>query len=884
MALQEYQEKRDFRRTPEPQGGATPTQSGRSYVIQKHAATRLHYDFRLELDGVLKSWAVPKGPSLDPAERRLAVHVEDHPVAYGSFEGVIPPHEYGGGTVMIWDRGEWEPIGDPHEGYRRGRLKFRLKGRKLRGAWTLVRMRSEGGRENWLLIKEKDDQARAPGQPDILAQKPNSVATRRTMERIAADSDRTWSGDGEPEPPASEPAKRDSKSSAAKAGKARPAHSAGRSRKSSQLDPSKLNRARPSPQPAFIEPQLATLVREVPGGPNWLHELKFDGYRMLAVLRGGNVRLITRREQDWTGRFPGIAEALSALPLEQAILDGELVVLRPDGVSDFQLMQNALRGGKRAGLVYYLFDLPHCGGYDLTRTPLLDRKEFLRRILDGQPPEGSIRYSDHIVGEGATVFQHACRYAMEGIICKQTSAPYESGRTNTWVKVKCVKRQEFVIGGYTDPSGSRIGFGALLLGYYDEQGRLRYCGKVGTGFNASSLRQILKSLKALETKQPPFHQPPRGSEARGAHWTRPELVAEIEFSEWTDDGHLRHPSFQGLREDKSPREVVREEPEAAGNSPPHAGSSGKADARKPPSRSTVKSAASPASTNVAGVTLTNADRVLYPEQGLTKRDLAEYYSRVADHILPHVAGRPLSLVRCPEGQAGECFFQKHLAGNLPPALRGIPVHEKGGTKHYCAIDDLAGLISLVQIGVLEIHTWGSREGDIERPDHIVFDLDPGPDVSWKEVVHAARLVRDHLSGLKLESFVKTSGGKGLHVVVPIRPGPDWEEVKEFASQVASAIAGRQPGKYTAIMSKSKRSGRVFIDYLRNARGATAVAPYSTRARPGAPVSTPLRWDELSRIDGAAAYTVENLPKRLARTEDPWAGYFKTRQTLRQSES
>lgn len=889
MPLQDYRRKRHFDRTPEPQGQQTGGDAGHLYVIQKHAASRLHYDFRLELDGVLKSWAVPKGPSLNPAERRLAVHVEDHPVEYGSFEGVIPREEYGGGTVMLWDHGTWEPVGDPHAGYRRGRLKFKLHGRRLHGGWSLVRMNKNGDRESWLLIKEKDEHARTAGDRDILQEHTRSVTTRRTMEQIAGDPDRsrTRSDGGDQPASGSRSSGRKTVASGKKAATAPAGHS--RSRAASAIeDPSKLRNARRAPLPAFIEPQLATLVKTVPTGDEWLHEMKFDGYRILAVIKNGSVRLITRREQDWTARFPRIAEAVSTLPLKEALLDGELVVLRPDGVSDFQLMQNVLKSGSRANLVYYLFDLPHCEGYDLRRTPLLERKEFLARILRNQPSQGPIRYSDHIAGEGATVYQHACRFALEGIISKRSDSPYESGRTHTWVKVKCLKRQEFVVGGYTDPTGSRPLFGALLLGYHDEQGRLRYCGKVGTGFNTKSIREIHKLLKAIEADRTPFANPPRGAQARGVHWVRPELVAEVEFTEWTDDGHLRHPSFQGLREDKTPREVVREEPETTPRENSDMPATKSRDRSHTPGRNASPARSSTRSTavevSIAGVKLSNPDRVLYPEQGLTKQELAEYYERVADRILPYVAGRPLTLVRCPVGHEGECFYQKHATGRLPPALREISIREKNATRKYLVLDDLAGLIALVQMGTLEIHTWGSRADDLERPDHLIFDLDPGPGVDWPEVIRAARLIREELSEWGLKCFVKTSGGKGLHVLTPITPGPGWDETKAFCKDVASTIAGREPDQFTAVMSKSRRTGRIFIDYLRNGRGATAVAPWSTRARPGAPISAPVGWNELSRIKSAAVYTVQNINKRLnTRSKDPWADFFDSRQSIADQE-
>ncbi|MEW6442804.1 MAG: DNA ligase D [bacterium] len=876
MGLESYRRKRDFRRTPEPSGDVEAGQSLGLYVIQKHAARRLHYDFRLEMGGVLKSWAVPKGPALRKGEKRLAVHVEDHPVEYGDFEGVIPKGEYGGGTVMVWDRGRWEPEGDPEKSYRKGRLSFRLHGEKLKGKWTLVQMHgeaSEGGK-NWLLIKTGEDGA-GPGQGQAKGKRsaPSdlSAATGRTMEEIARAADKVWHSANQSELPeasatkgmTSGPPPRPTPSPPVRPGAVR--HAVERGAEPRLADPSRLPGARKARQPETFRPQLATLVQSVPQGEDWVHEIKYDGYRILCFLRAGKPELVSRNGIDWTGRFPAIAEDAARLPFRDAILDGEIVVLNPDGTTNFQALQNALKGVRSGKIVYYVFDLPHCGGYDLTRTPLTARKELLRGVLGHPDPDSSsLWYGGHVQGKGPTFFEHACRYAVEGVVSKRADSFYEQKRTRSWLKVKCLQRQELVIGGYTDPSGSRPGFGALLVGYHDRDRGLVYAGRVGTGFDDALLRQLARRLKGVETEKPPFANPPRGRDARGVHWAEPVLVAEVAFTEWTEDGVLRHPSFKGLREDKDPSEVVREAVASPGSvSGPGAGAP-----------------AATARDAVAGVKLTNPDRILYPEQGITKSDLAAYYEAVSQRILPHIRGRPLTLVRCPQGRQKKCFYQKHLDETLPEALRGVPIREKDKVETYIVLDDLSGLISLVQLGVLEIHPWGSREDRLEQPDRLVFDLDPDPAVPWQEVVRAAWEVRERLGKLGLASFAKITGGKGIHVVVPLSPRAGWEEAKAFARAVAEGMVRESPGRFVAVMSKQSRKGRIFVDYLRNSRGATSVAPYSTRARPGAPVSTPLAWEELEGEGGAAGRTVNNLPEKLsAARKDPWEGFFSVRQAI-----
>jgi bifunctional non-homologous end joining protein LigD len=842
MGLREYRRKRDFKKTPEPAGqvSAPSRDQERSYLIQKHAASRLHYDFRLELEGVLKSWAVPKGPSLDPADKRLAMHVEDHPLEYGEFEGIIPKGQYGGGTVMLWDRGTWEPVGDPHKSYRAGSLKFTLKGEKLRGGWALVKIgarRKDGDDRSWLLIKERDQQAR-PGQAEsIVASEPKSVATGRTIEQIAAAGDRVWRSNRD-----------------------------GGDR--SSPDPAEVPGARRAALPKFVQPQLATLVERPPDGDGWLHELKHDGYRILARVEHRRAQLFSRNARDWTEKFPTVAEALGRLPVEEAILDGEVTLLLPDGTSSFQALQNFGSGAARGQLAYMVFDLLYLDGRDLTGARLEDRKAALARLLaSANDQAAALRYSDHVVGAGADFFAHACKLGLEGIVSKKRDAPYRGTRGPEWLKIKCLKQQEIVIGGYTEPEGSRIGIGALLGGVF-ESGRLVYVGKIGTGFDNRMLRDLQQRLSRLEQKTSPFASRPAG--AARAHWVKPELVAQVSFSEWTSDGKLRHPAFQGLREDKPADSVVRERPATTEDEM-------KRTARAPRSSRSAKTTAEAV---VAGVRLTHADRVLYPSHGTTKLDLARFYESIAKWILPHLEDRPTTLVRCPEGAHKPCFYQKHVGYWAPESLRQVKIQEKRKVGEYLVVDSLASLIGLVQIGILEIHTWNSVVKRLEQPDRVVFDLDPGPGVEWAQVIECARVIREALHTLELESFVKTTGGKGLHVVAPLVPGPSWDEASAFAGAVADTVARANPRRYITSMAKAERRGKIFIDYLRNIRGATSVAAYSTRATPQATMSVPLTWDELSTKITSDHFTIANVPQRMAGlTADPWAAYWRTRQSL-----
>jgi bifunctional non-homologous end joining protein LigD len=622
--------------------------------------------------------------------------------------------------------------------------------------------------------------------------------------------------------------------------------------------------------PRVIQPQLATLVQEPPLGDDWLYEVKLDGYRLICRVENGNVVLRTRAGNDWTERFPHIAAAAAALPVKQAMLDGEVVVLSPQGISDFQALQNMISRQGDADLLYYAFDLPYCGGYDLTEVPLIERKALLSRLINTLPAGGPIRYSDHIQGDGQNVMAHACHSIVEGMVAKRVNSPYEQRRSDQWLKIKCTKRQEFVIGGWTDPGGARKELGALLLGYYNDAGELVYAGRVGTGYTAESLIELRRALDKVAANRPAFAVPPAGSRNAHVHWVEPKIVAEVAFQSWTSDGMVRHAAFQGLREDKPPRDVRRERERTAYSK----GSTMGRELKRAPLK-IASNADWPFATR-----LTNPDRVLYPEAGITKRELADYFAAVADWILPHVAGRPLTVVRCPGGIGEGCFFQKHLGEGMPPSLRGIEIQEEKTQGVYLVVDDVEGLIALAQIGALELHPWLCRADKIERPDRLIFDLDPGPGREWADVVDAARLVRARLEDLGLTGFPRTTGGKGMHVVVPLTRTVAWDELKLFARAFATRLERRHPDRFVTTSSKQKRQGKIYIDYLRNERGATAIASYSTRARPGAPVATPLRWDEVRKNLDPMRFNLRTLPKRLAKiAADPWAGMFELKQSL-----
>jgi bifunctional non-homologous end joining protein LigD len=822
-SLETYRRKRRFDETPEPRGRQARRQ-GRLYVIQKHAARRLHYDFRLELDGVLKSWAVTRGPSLDPAQKRLAVRTEDHPVDYGAFEGTIPEGHYGAGTVMLWDRGGWEPVGDPHEGLRRGKLEFHLSGERLTGRWALVRFKGKqrGDREAWLLIKERDDTAKRRG--DVLETHRTSVASGRDLMEIAAGvtPKRTRS-------------------------KARKTAITGRA-KAPKRAPSRRGAKGRGRMPAFVAPELATLVDAPPMGEGWIFEMKFDGYRVLLAAAGEDVRLHTRNGHDWTARFPVIAEAAAGLGLDGARIDGEVVVLDKDGRSDFAALQRALKG-EGGAMSYFAFDLLAEGGEDLRKLPLAKRKTRLKRLLGRHGRAGPIFFTDHVEKDGAAMLKTLCARGFEGIIAKRAAAPYRSGRSRDWLKIKCGQQQEFVIVGWS-PSTRDRPFASLLLGLREGR-RLTYAGRVGTGFDRAELENLADRLARLRRKTPPVEGAIPPAIRRGASWVEPRLVAEIAFAEFTRDGLVRQGRFLGLRQDKPAGAVVREK------AVPMRETTMKDDAR---------------TSSVAGVRLSHPDKVLFAEQGLTKRDLATYLERVAPVMLPQVADRLVSLVRCPDGRSKQCFFQRHAGAGLTDMFRRLEVEQKGGKREdYLYLSEVKQLVSVAQIGVLEIHVWGSRVDDIERPDRLVFDLDPGDGVAFAAVKQAAADMRDTLEALGLASVPLLTGGKGIHVVAPIARRHPWPMVKAACRAVAERLAEAAPDRFVATMAKAKRHGRIFIDYLRNERGSTAIAPFSPRARPGAPVSWPVSWNDLDGVETANAVTVGDVLSG-ARRPASWKRY------------
>jgi bifunctional non-homologous end joining protein LigD len=854
--LKTYRAKRRFGVTAEPKGKVA-RKRGNAFVIQKHAARRLHYDLRLELEGVMKSWAVTRGPSLVPGEKRLAVQVEDHPIAYNKFEGTIPQGEYGGGTVMIWDRGRWEPENDPHKGLAKGHLAFRLDGEKLRGGWHLVRMHRRRGekRDNWLLIKQHDTAERSAKDQDILEAEPLSVTTGRSMDEIAKGPKKEWHTSH-----AQSAKAKKSPRTRVRAAAMRP------TRKTAKGSSTDLRGAPKTALPAFVAPSLATLADKAPDSSNWVHEIKFDGYRIQARLERGKVKLLTRKGLDWTKKFPAIAAAVAKLSAKDALIDGELVAEGRDGLSSFSLLQQDLKASRHDRMVFYAFDLLHLDGANLRQLPLATRKNALAALVNGHSGRESLRFSESLTEPGTTLLRHACKMGLEGIVSKLADAPYRSGRGRDWIKTKCSDRQELVVTGFVPSSADAHAIGALVLGFY-QRNKLHYAGRTGTGFTHETARTLYRKLKSIAVSKTPFETVP--AKERGARkpvWVTPKLVAEVDFHGWTHGDRVRQASFQGLREDKSAKDVVREVRKSVS-------AVNTAAAARRRSAPVAKRKELP---KIGSVRLTHPDRVYWDDAGITKHDLAEYYSKIWKWMRPHVLGRPIALVRCPEGASGQCFFQKHATmGIATEHLHLVP--EKGDK--IISIDDLDGLISLVQAGVLEIHTRGTTINDRERADRLVFDLDPGPGTGWKDVVAAAREVRERLRALKLKCFLKTSGGKGMHVVLPIKPVP-WDAAKDFTHAIAASMAEDAPDRYVATAAKNRRSKRIFIDYLRNSREATAVAPYSTRARAGAPVSVPIDWSELGSLKAANQYTVENLAQRLSRVRsDPWAAIASTKQSL-----
>ncbi|RII77006.1 DNA ligase D [Pseudomonas monteilii] len=806
--LQEYQRKRDFNATPEPAGKRARPRSAHAlqYCIQKHDASNLHYDFRLELDGTLKSWAIPKGPSLDPKVRRLAVHVEDHPLDYANFEGSIPEGHYGAGDVIVWDRGVWEPEGDPREAYAKGKLRFRLQGEKLSGVWNLFRTHLAGKKEQWMLVKSHDGQARSETDYSIVEALPDSVLSERTL------------------PPRS-PAK---------------------------ATTARHKRASRKALPDTLQPQLATLVDSPPSG-DWRYEVKFDGYRILARIDGDDIRLFTRNGHDWSAKMPRQVEALKALGLDSAWLDGEMVVVDNNGVADFQALQNAFDTEHDERITYYLFDLPWLGGEDLRALPLQQRRATLARLLEGHASQ-VLRYSADFEAPVESLLDSACRLELEGLIGKRADSPYVGRRSSDWVKLKCKQRQEFVIVGYTDPKGSRNGFGALLLALHDHgSGQLRYAGKVGTGFSAATLDSIHARLKPLQTDRSPLPKPPTGAEARGVHWLKPQLLAEVAYAQMTREGIVRHSVFHGLRDDKPATAIDLE--------------------RAMP----TKRAAQTEPENLGTLRLTHPDRVVDATTGATKREVAQYYAQVADWLLPQLKDRPVALVRAPDGLSGELFFQKNAGQLHIPKVLSYNKAQAG--QAAMVLNRADSLLGAVQMNTLELHTWNATTKDFDKPDRFVLDLDPDPALPWKAMLEATQLTLTLLDELGLKVFLKTSGGKGMHLVVPLTRRAGWDEVKDFSHALVNHMAGLFPDRLSAVSGPKNRVGRIFIDYLRNGKGATTVAAYSLRAREGLPVSVPIWREELSQLKGANQWNIGNLHTRLAQVEDPWAEMGKTRQSI-----
>jgi bifunctional non-homologous end joining protein LigD len=831
--LAKYNAKRDFKVTSEPAGGPAKKSAGAkqlSFVIQKHWASRLHYDFRLELNGVLLSWAVPKGPSFDPAEKRMAVHVEDHPVSYGSFEGVIPPKQYGAGTVIVWDNGTWEPVGDPHQGMSKGKLLFKLHGQKLAGLWELVRIsKPEDKQDQWMLLKKLGDPwARPRAEYDVVAALPDSV-----VEHPLGPVE-------EREPRAVAP------------GLA-----------SSDLLEPDLSLAIKAALPRTLEPQLTTLSATPPAGTGWVVDAKYDGYRVMTRIEAGRARFITRGGHDWTSKMQSLAEAVEALDIKSGWLDGEVVVMNAKGVPDFNALQNAIDKSQNEDIQYFVFDAPFLEGLDLRKVPLWSRRAALKKVFTEDKPR--VHFSQDFELPPAQMLEAACKMGLEGVMAKRRDATYVSGRTETWLKLKCSLRQEFVVIGFTDRSNSSGEVGGLLLGYH-EGGKLRYAGSVGTGWNAKTGQELHAKLRTLEVDKPAVDaasvKPGRWSKraAGTERWVTPKLLAEVSFSEWTPDGHVRHPTFKGLRADKPASAVTREAAQA--QSAAAQASSAKAAAVRAPS-----------------VKVTNPERVIDPSTGLTKVDLVRYYESISDWLLPHLRNRPVSLVRAPTGVAGQLFFQKHLESKMPGLDAFSPELWPGHTA-LLGVNSHDALMAAAQMNTVEFHAWNSVAKTINQPDRVIFDLDPGEGVTWAHVQEAALLVRTMLTELGLESWVKTSGGKGLHVVAPLTPKHDYDVVKGFSQAVVQHMAHAIPQRFVAKAGAENRPGKIFIDWLRNGHTQTTAAAFSARARPGLGVSVPIAWEDVPTLKSGAQWTIINAREYVSfQKADPWASFWKSKQTL-----
>ncbi|PTR06050.1 ATP-dependent DNA ligase LigD phosphoesterase module /ATP-dependent DNA ligase LigD polymerase module [Nitrosospira sp. Nsp5] len=823
-SLKAYRDKRNFSVTPEPDEtgkDAEANEAALSFVVQKHWATRLHYDFRLELDGTMKSWAVPKGPSYDSSDKRMAIHVEDHPVSYNRFEGRIPAGQYGAGKVIIWDKGIWVPLQDPRKGYSDGKLKFELRGHKLKGHWTLVRMKGkeEGKQEPWLLIKEKDEYVRSSKEYSVVDELPDSVAgleshrlKKATKPAAASATEKQKYAAGLPE-------------NAVKA-----------------------------TLPPTLQPQLATLVDSLPAqSADWVYEIKFDGYRILCRIEGKKIQLLTRNGNDWSHKLPDLVKALGKLGLRSGWLDGEIVVLDENGIPDFQALQNAFDSSRTQGIVYYLFDIPFYDGYDLRGVSVTERRTFLKTFFEKSTPD-PVRFSETFDAPAGDIVASACHMGLEGVIGKRKTSTYVSRRSSDWIKLKCGQRQEFVIGGYTSPQGSRVGLGSLLLGFYDDDKKLQYAGNVGTGFSDKTLHELKAKLKEIGSTYSPFNE--AADIDRKAHWVMPTLVAEVSFGEWTRDGRIRHSVFHGLRTDKKAAAITREKPVHPITEKPAIMTS------IPPS-----------------LRVTHPERVIDPSTGFTKMELIRYYSLVAPLMLEHLEGRPVSLVRAPDGITGQLFFQKHWEKENMPGVNQLDPALDPGHEPLLEISTAEGLLSAAQMNVIEFHAWNATKNAIGKPDRITFDLDPGEGVTWKLIQESAQLVRVFLNELGLRSFLKTSGGKGLHIAVPIKRLRDWDTVKDFSQAIVQHLARTIPQRFVSKSGPRNRVGKIFIDYLRNGFGATTVSAWSVRAREGLGVSVPVAWEELESLTSPSHWSASNIHERLDKGNEPWADYDATRQSI-----
>jgi bifunctional non-homologous end joining protein LigD len=865
--LTEYRRKRDFAKTAEPSGErAVAAAPHLRFVIQKHDATRLHYDFRLEVDGVLRSWAVTKGPSLDPGDKRLSVEVEDHPLDYGDFEGTIPKGQYGGGTVQLWDRGYWAPepgFEDIGKALKKGELKFVLEGERLHGGWVLVRMKHDrnakdgkGKRSNWLLIKHADEAAR-PGKGAAILAEDRSIASDRTMAQIAEGSGRS------PKPfILKSRGKADAVwKSRTKAQREALAREAEETRSFAPASAKKAAKTKPAAMPRFIEPQLCKSVDRPPAGEGWAHEIKFDGYRLQLRVEDGRPVLRTRKGLDWTERFPGVAEAAADLP--DLIIDGEAVVLDEAGQPDFAALQAALAEGGEGEIIFFAFDLLFADGEDLRTLPLRERKARLKALLGED--EARLRYVDHFETAGDAVLLSACRLELEGIISKRLDAPYRSGRSETWMKSKCRAGHEVVIGGWTTTGTA---FRSLIAGVM-RGGKLVHVGRIGTGFGKDKVARLLPKLKAIEIDRSPFEGEGAPRKAANIHWVKPQLVAEIEYAGFTGEGAIRQAAFKGLREDKPASEVKADAVPAA-----------KAELAEPAPK-TVRPAAAKGESVVLGVPISKPDKPLWPDAGDgepgTKLDLARYYAAVGEWMLPHIKGRPASVIRVPDGIDGETFFQRHAMRGMSSLIETVTV--KGDRQPYIRFDRVEALVAAAQIAAVEIHPWNCQPGDPEVAGRLVFDLDPAPELTFDDVIVAAREMRDRLEELGLVSFCKTTGGKGLHVVTPLSDKVPWDQAKAFAREVCARMAADEPDRYLITMSKKARAGKIFLDYLRNDRTSTAVAPLSARARPGASVSMPLNWTQVKAGLDPTRFTIRTAPDLIGKST-AWADYAEAAKPLK----